>query len=161
MRISEIKKNSFLIVFFLFLVNCNYKPLFDKDRGLDFSFKNIEISGNKRISQIVVNKMNIKKDSAGKLDLFVDGKKKISISNKSTSGKVLEYNLTLSFNISIKDNLKGNTVFTKNISETRNYKPSNTYSETVTNEKKIIEDTSDFVAKQIVNEVTLILRNDI
>jgi len=91
----------------------------------------------------------------------VDGKKKISISNKSTSGKVLEYNLTLSFNISIKDNLKGNTVFTKNISETRNYKPSNTYSETVTNEKKIIEDTSDFVAKQIVNEVTLILRNDI
>ena len=108
-----------------------------------------------------LNKMNIKKDSAGKLDLFVDGKKKISISNKSTSGKVLEYNLTLSFNISIKDNLKGNTVFTKNISETRNYKPSNTYSETVTNEKKIIEDTSDFVAKQIVNEVTLILRNDI
>ena len=85
MRISEIKKNSFLIVFFLFLVNCNYKPLFDKDRGLDFSFKNIEISGNKRISQIVVNKMNIKK-TRQKIGSFCGWQKNQHL-EKSTSEK--------------------------------------------------------------------------
>ena len=54
------KKKSFLYIFLILLFSCNYKPLFDEDQLNQLRFKNIEINGEKRIVQLVVNKLNKK-----------------------------------------------------------------------------------------------------
>jgi len=69
------------------------------------SFKNVEIDGDKRIAQMVVNKLNIIRDRAGPLTLYIDGKKSVDVSNKSSTGKILEYSITLSYQVEIKNNL--------------------------------------------------------
>ena len=49
----------------------------------------------------------------------------------------------------------------KQITNSQNYKSSNMYSDTISNEKKIIENISSLMAEQIINEMSLSLRNDI
>ena len=108
-----------------------------------------------------MNKLNITRDKTGSLALFIHGKKNTSVSNKSTTGKALEYSVTLSYRVEVKNNLTGKTIYSKNISNTENYKASDMYSDTINSEKKIIENISSLVAKQIINEISLVLRNDI
>ena len=51
----------------MMISGCNYKPLFNKINLGQLSFKDIETDGDKRIAQIVVNKLNIIRDPLGKV----------------------------------------------------------------------------------------------
>ena len=161
MRYMNLKKEFFLIIIFIFIFNCNYKPLLNNDRLKQLKFHQIETSGNKRIAQIIVNKLNIVKDKKGVFVISVNGKKSVDIANKSVTGKILNYNITLECDVEIKNSLSGKILYTKKITNSQNYKASSMYSDTVSREKKIIEDVSSLMAKQIINEMSLSLRNDI
>lgn len=161
MRYMNLKKEFFLIVIFIFIFNCNYKPLLNNDQLKQLKFHQIETSGNKRIAQIIVNKLNIVKDKKGVFVISVNGKKSVDIANKSVTGKILNYSITLECNVEIKNSLSGKILYTKKITNSQNYKASSMYSDTVSREKKIIEDVSSLMAKQIINEMSLSLRNDI
>ena len=161
MRYMNLKKEFFLIVIFIFIFNCNYKPLLNNDQLKQLKFHQIETSGNKRIAQIIVNKLNIVKDKKGVFVISVNGKKSVDIANKSVTGKILNYSITLECNVEIKNSLSGKILYTKKITNSQNYKASSIYSDTVSKEKKIIEDVSSLMAKQIINEMSLSLRNDI
>ena len=157
----NLKKEFFLIVIFIFIFNCNYKPLLNNDQLKQLKFHQIETSGNKRIAQIIVNKLNIVKDKKGVFVISVNGKKSVDIANKSVTGKILNYSITLECDVEIKNSLSGKILYTKKITNSQNYKASSMYSDTVSKEKKIIEDVSSLMAKQIINEMSLSLRNDI
>lgn len=161
MRYMNLKKEFFLIIIFIFTFNCNYKPLLNNDQLKQLKFHQIETSGNKRIAQIIVNKLNIVKDKKGVFVISVNGKKSVDIANKSVTGKILNYSITLECDVEIKNSLSGKILYTKKITNSQNYKASSMYSDTVSKEKKIIEDVSSLMAKQIINEVSLSLRNDI
>ena len=161
MKILNFKKNSFLFVFLILICSCSYKPLFDEDQLGKFTVKNIEASGYKRIAQMTINKLNIIKNQTGDYNLFVYADKDIDVSNKSSTGKILEYSITLNYQIEAKNNLTGKKIYSKKISRTENYKSSDLYSDTISNEKKIIENISKLVAKQAINEIILVLQNDI
>lgn len=161
MRYKNLKKEFFLIIIFIFIFNCNYKPLLNNDQLKQLKFHQIETSGNKRIAQIIVNKLNIVKDKKGVFVISVNGKKSVDIANKSVTGKILNYSITLECNVEIKNSLSGKILYTKKITNSQNYKASSMYSDTVSKEKKIIEDVSSLMAKQIINEMSLSLRNDI
>ena len=161
MRYMNLKKEFFLIIIFIFIFNCNYKPLLNNDQLKQLKFHQIETSGNKRIAQIIVNKLNIVKDKKGVFVISVNGKKSVDIANKSVTGKILNYSITLECNVEIKNSLSGKILYTKKITNSQNYKASSMYSDTVSREKKIIEDVSSLMAKQIINEMSLSLRNDI
>ena len=161
MRYMNLKKEFFLIIIFIFTFNCNYKPLLNNDRLKQLKFHQIETSGNKRIAQIIVNKLNNVKDKKGVFVISVNGKKSVDIANKSVTGKILNYNITLECDVEIKNSLSGKILYTKKITNSQNYKASSMYSDTVSKEKKIIEDVSSLMAKQIINEMSLSLRNDI
>ena len=149
------------MAFDYFIFNCNYKPLLNNDQLKQLKFHQIETSGNKRIAQIIVNKLNIVKDKKGVFVISVNGKKSVDIANKSVTGKILNYNITLECDVEIKNSLSGKILYTKKITNSQNYKASSMYSDTVSKEKKIIEDVSSLMAKQIINEMSLSLRNDI
>ena len=161
MRYMNLKKEFFLIIIFIFTFNCNYKPLLNNDRLKQLKFHQIETSGNKRIAQIIVNKLNIVKDKKGVFVISVNGKKSVDIANKSVTGKILNYSITLECDVEIKNSLSGKILYTKKITNSQNYKASSMYSDTLSKEKKIIEDVSSLMAKQIINEMSLSLRNDI
>ena len=154
------KKYLFLFLLFLIFVSCNYQPLFKSEQLSELNFSNIQVLGNKRISQLIVNKLNLIKSPSGNLSLSINSKKNVDISNKSSSGKILEYSISLNYSIEVMKNSNGKTVYSKNIVRTENYNPSDTYSDTIGNERKIIENISNLVAKQIINELSLILQND-
>ena len=160
MKFSFYKKNSLLIILIL-LFSCNYKPMFDKDHLDRLNFKNIEIDGDKRIAQMFVNRLNIAKSPQGPFTLYINSKKNVNISNKDSAGKVLEYSITLIYQVSVKNNLNEKIIYSKNITKTENYKPSNTYTQTLNSERKIVENISSLVAKQVLNELSLVLRDDI
>ena len=155
------KKRYILYILLIFITSCNYKPLLTKDQLDKFKFGNIEIEGDKRIVQLVVNNLSASRDKSGKLDLYINGKKKIYPSNKSSSGKILEYSINLNYEVKIKNNLSGKIIYSKMISNSEKYKSSDNYSETINREKKIIDNISNLVAKQIINELNIVLRNDI
>ena len=161
MRYKNLKKEFFLIIIFIFIFNCNYKPLLNNDQLKQLKFHQIETSGNKRIAQIIVNKLNIVKDKKGVFVISVNGKKSVDIANKSVTGKILNYSITLECDVEIKNSLSGKILYTKKITNSQNYKASSMYSDTLSKEKKIIEDVSSLMAKQIINEMSLSLRNDI
>jgi hypothetical protein len=108
-----------------------------------------------------VNKLNVVKNQSGNFSLFIDAEKKRNVSNKSTSGKVLEYSITLNHQVRIENNIDGKIIYSKKITSSENFKTSSNYSDTVNSEKKIVENISDSVAKQILNELSLVLKNDI
>ena len=151
MRYKNLKKEFFLIIIFIFIFNCNYKPLLNNDQLKQLKFHQIETSGNKRIAQIIVNKLNIVKDKKGVFVISVNGKKSVDIANKSVTGKILNYSITLECDVEIKNSLSGKILYTKKITNSQNYKASSMYSDTVSKEKKIIEDVSSLMAKQIIN----------
>ena len=105
---------------------------------MGFKFKDIQTGeGDKRIVQMVVNKLNTSRDQTGNLNLLINGKKKIDVSNKSTTGKILEYSLNLTYEIKVEDRKRREIIFSKVISKTRSYKASSNYSDTINSEKKL------------------------
>ena len=63
--------------------------------------------------------------------------------------------------VRIENNIDGKIIYSKKITSSENFKTSSNYSDTVNSEKKIVENISDSVAKQILNELSLVLKNDI
>ena len=161
MKNINFKKIFYCLIFLILLGNCNYKPLINNNQLSNLKFKNIQTSGDKRIVQLVVNKLNTSKDETGNLNLSINGEKKIDVSNKATTGKILEYSINLTYNIEVEDKKIRKIIFSKTISKTRTFKASSNYSGTIDSEKKIIDNISSAVAKQIIRELSISLRNDI
>ena len=161
MKYINFKKALFCLIFLILFSSCNYKPLLNNDQLNRLKFKDIQTEGDKRIVQMVVNKLNTSRDQTGNLNLLINGKKKIDVSNKSTTGKILEYSLNLTYEIKVEDRKRREIIFSKVISKTRSYKASSNYSGTINSEKKIIENISSSVAKQIIRELSISLRDDI
>ena len=150
-----------LLVSILIIVNgCNYKPLFDQDQLKGFAVKSYEINGDKRVAQVLVNKLSIVRDKSGKFNIIIFAKKETNIANKSSSGKILEYSVTLNYDVKVKNNITSEIIYSKNVSNTHNYKSSKLYSESKNREKKIVENISGIVASQITNELSLQFQDD-
>lgn len=150
-----------LLVSILIIVNgCNYKPLFDQDQLKSFAVKSYETNGDKRVAQVLVNKLSIVRDKSGKFNIIIFAKKETNIANKSSSGKILEYSVTLDYDVKVKNNITSEIIYSKNVSNTQNYKSSRLYSESKNREKKIVENISGIVASQITNELILQFQDD-
>ena len=97
----------------------------------------------------MVNKLNIIKNQSGKNTLHIEANKNKDVSNKSSSGKVLEYSIALNYKIEAKEFLTGKVIYSKTISNSKNYKSSSLYSDTINKNK--IETPKGF---QDVSEAT-------
>ncbi len=118
------------------------------------------MEGDKRVAQILINKMGIIRDKSGKFNIIIFANKNTEIENKSSSGKILEYIVTLNYKIQLKNNITSEVVYSKNVSNTQTYKSSKLYSESLDREKKIVENISGIVANQMTNELSLQFQDD-
>ena len=147
---------SFVLIFFSIITSCGYQPMLNENYK-KFNIKVFNIDGDQRIGQILRNNIahNIQKKSDG-LVLNVLAKKNKGVTNKSSTGKILEYSLNISFDLIAYKSPGRKIILEKTFSQSRNYKASDLYSNTLNAERKITDEMIESLANEIITNIGLV-----
>jgi hypothetical protein len=140
------------ILFLSFLSSCGYQPLNSKKFGI----KSFNIEGNKRLAQILKNNLVSSKNKSNNLILDINARKNRSIAHKDSAGKIIEYNLKISFDLTATESVGQKKVLSKTFTLDGNYRASDLYMDTLNHEKKIINELIEAIATQILTDLNLI-----
>ncbi len=91
-----------LIVLFLFVTSCGFKPIYSKDDKLILEFNKIVTDGDERIIRRIINNLGLKEDVSSNYDLLITINYNIEETSKNSKGKVETYRSTLSTKIVVK-----------------------------------------------------------
>ena len=144
----------YFILFLSFLSNCGYQSLLNED-SKKFSIKNFNIEGNKRLAQILKNNLISSRNKSDNLILNINARKNRSIAHKNSTGKITEYNLKISFDLTAIESVSRIQVLSKTFTLDGNYKASDLYSDTLNREKKITNELIETIATQILTDLSL------
>ncbi len=72
------------------------------------------------------------------------------------TGKIIEYNLKISFDLTATESISRKKILSKTFSLDNNYKASDLYSDTISREKKIIYTLTESIASQILADLSLV-----
>ena len=135
------------------LLSCGYQPILNKDKQ-DFSVSKFNLEGNKRIAGLLKNNLISTKKALNVIELNIKSEKKTAVSNKSQSGKILTYSVTLTFEVTASDN--ENILFNKVYTKSQNYSAADVHSDTLNNEKKVVESLIESIASELQIELNSI-----
>ena len=144
----------YCIVFLSFLSNCGYQSLLNEN-SKKFSIKSFNIEGNKRLAQILKNNLVGPKNKSNNLILDINARKNRSITHKDSTGKIVEYNLEISFDLTATESVSRKQVLSKTFTLDSNYQASDLYIDTLNREKKIINELIESIATQILTDLSL------
>ena len=150
-------KISLYILIIIGLSSCGYSKL--NNQSNEFGFNSIEINGDKRLSYILKNNLNLlsKPESKKSYDLLINLTSSKTIKIKDTTGKTTRFNLVLNANLRLTDNNK--VVKNRSFTANNDYDVSNNHSETIRNEKKSIQSNIDALSEEITKYLQLINLN--
>ncbi len=143
------------ILFLSFLSSCGYQSLLNEN-SKKFGIKSFNIEGNKRLAQILKNHFVSSRNKSNNLILDINARKNRSIAHKDSTGKIIEYNLKISFDLTATESVSRKQVLSKTFTLDNNYKASNLYTDTINREKKIINELTERIAAQILTDLNLI-----
>jgi len=149
----KLRKIFIFIIASYFISSCGYQPILNKDNQR-FSISEFNFEGNKRLGGLLKNNLIIPKGNDNSLTLYVESEKKTAVSNKSQTGKILTYALTLNFEVIAKK--KNSTIFSKVYTKTQNYAAADVHSDTLNNEKKLVEILIESIANELLIELNSI-----
>ena len=142
------------ILFLSFLSSCGYQSLLNEN-SKKFGIKSFNIEGNKRLAQILKNHFVSSRNKSNNLILDINARKERSIAHKDLTGKIIEYNLKISFDLIATESVSRREVLSKTFALDRNYKASDLYIDTINREKKIINELTEIIATQILTNLNL------
>ena len=146
---KKIRKFISSFVLALMLVGCGYKVV-DKSQGNSYKITEITFSGEKKINHKIKNKLlfSSSKSSENEFIIELNTKKTRSIKEKNINNEVTKYKLVIKAEIIY--NLLGSTnKGSFEIQRSGDYKVSSQRIGTLNNEKKMSENLSDQIFKQI------------
>ena len=150
-------KISLYIMIIVALSSCGYSRL--NDQSNEFKLNSIEINGDKRLSYILKNNLNLlsKPGSKKSYDLLIYLTSSKTSKIKNTTGKTTRFNVVLNGDLKLTDNNKVvyNRIFTIN----NDYDVSQNHSDTIRNEKNSMQNNIDTLSEQIAKYVQLINLN--
>lgn len=144
----------------MFITGCGFKVI-NNNQLKEFSIADITTTGDKKINFNIRNKLLFNsKDNARKLiKIKLNTTKNKSIKEKNIKNEITKYeiviNVKVEFNVVMKNDFKNITV-----SKSGDYSVAEQYSQTLNNEKNLIEYLSEDIAEEILGELALKL-NDI
>ena len=153
-----IKKISliFLSIFFILSNGCaGYKPIYSNS-NLEFKIVDYTIKGDKRLGNKIYSKLyNLSRtkknlDSDKSIILLIDTSLNKNETSKDSSGKILEYKLTLIAKIEILDFLSNDRILNQAFVSSLSYKVQSQYSETIKLENSSIENLIDKTYKDLL-----------
>ena len=142
------------ILFLSFLSSCGYQPLLNEN-SKKFGIKSFNIEGNKRLAQILKNNLVGSRNKSNNLILDINARKNRSVTHKDSTGKIIEYNLKISFDLVATESVSRRKVLSKTFSLDNNYKASDLYMDTINRERKIINESIESIATQILTALNL------
>ena len=153
MTYYKFSKILMLIVTCYFIWGCGYQPILN-DENQKFSISQFNLEGNKRLGGLLKNNLIVIKKNKNSLVLDIKSEKKTVIANKSQTGKILSYSLTLNFEINASKNQ--NIIYSKVFTKIQNYNAADVHSGTLNNEKKLVEILIESIANELLIELNSI-----
>ena len=139
-----------IIIIFLLLSACGFKVVKQSELK-NYYISNVKTNGDKRISYLIKNNLlnSIKDQSKEPLTIELDIQKLKGIKEKNIKNEVTKYEISIKVIIEIK-----NKDFTQNgqiiIVKTGEYIVSDQYSQTINNEKKLIDILTNDLSDEII-----------
>ena len=145
---------SFFLLLLSFLSSCGYQSLLNEN-SKKFGIKSFNIEGNKRLAQILKNNLVSSRNKSNNLILNINARKDRSIAHKDSTGKIIKYNLKISFDLTATESISRKQVLSKTFALEGNYKASDLYLDTLNREKKVIDELIESIATQILTDLSL------
>ena len=147
------------LLLILLLSSCGFKVL-NQAENVDFSIAEITTTGDKRIGFQIKNKLVLKKngDLKKKINLSIETNKNKIIKEKNIKNEITKYQIFIDVKVSIIEvNSLKKLEFTK--SENGVYDVDTQFSNTIDNEKKLVEVLSASIAEDILDEIILLMND--
>jgi len=142
------KKISFIIISITLLINitaCSgYKPIFGSS-NTEFTIAEYSIIGDKKIGNQIYSKLfNLSKSNKNQqgiasIYIIIKTKKEKKATSKDSTGKTLEYKISLNTNVAVINYLTKENILNHNFILSTSYKTQDQYSETLKLETKSTE----------------------
>ena len=148
------KKNTFLIIIFLFLYQCGFKVVNYSDLN-NFKIQEITTEGENRINYKLKNYIQTisNNNSNTNIVLNLTSKSKNSIKEKNSSNEVTKYQLDITTIINLRE-LNTNRTDKFELSVNGDYLVDNKYSETLKNQEQLIENLTRKLSSEIKRELS-------
>ena len=153
------KKNTFtipLIVLLIFINGCSgYKPIFSST-NLEFDIANYSLEDDKTLGEKIylrlkrASKLNKNNENVREIDILIKASQNKKATAKDSAGKILQYKISLNFDIKIKDYLTEDEILNETYSSSFTYKIQNQYSDTLKLEERSINQLVDKTYQQIL-----------
>ena len=137
-----------IILLLLLLTSLNacsgYKPIFGSTNLqfeiADYSIEGNQVLGNKIFSRLdKLSKSKQNNENTKSINLLINISQTKNLTSKDSSGKILEYRITLNAEIKVDDFLNNNSILNQTFVSSTTYKAQDQHSDTLKIEKKSIE----------------------
>ena len=159
------KKITYLIISIVFLSFINacagYKPIYTTN--LQFEIVDYSLKENKKLGRQIYSKLyslsksNKKNTNTQSITIIIDITKNKAAAAKDSTGKILEYIITLNSNIIIKDYLTNDEILNQSFSYSSSYNVQDLYSETLKLEQRSIKDLIDKTYNNLLAKMSEII----
>ena len=144
------------IILFFFINGCaGYEPIFSST-NLQFEIADYSIKGDKTLGGKIYSKLhdisknNKNNQDAKNIELFINVTKTKDSTSKDTSGKILEYKITLNVEVEIQDFITSDEILNQTFTSSTAYKVQSQYSDTIKLENKSIEDLINKIYQELL-----------
>ena len=146
----------FSLILLIFINGCaGYEPIFGSTNLqfeiVDYSIKGNKILGNKIYSKLYkLSKSKRDNQNLRSLDFVINVAKDKDATVRNSTGKILEYKITLNINVKVTDFITKDKILNQIFISSLSYKVQNKYSDTVNLENKSIENLLDKTYQELV-----------
>ena len=144
-----------ILIIFLLINSCGFK-IINKSEIYKFDINEIIATGDNRINFKIKNKLifGSEKNEKKLVDIYLDTNKSKEVKEKNINNEITKYQISISSTVRVKE-LIGKNEISFNIVKTGDYSVASQYSQTLANEKKLIEVLTDDVTENILNSIVL------
>jgi len=118
----------------------------------NYQVNNFKLEGDRKIGSQLKNEIfvNSKKNSENLLSIKMEVNKKKGIKERNSSNQVTKYSITIGVDL-IVNNISNKKEKKRSFSKSQDYKVEDTYSQTLKNERKVLEDLNKRLSRDIIN----------
>ena len=145
-----------LAILFSFLNSCGYEPIYSSV-NLNIKFENKYIDGDKQLGNKIYSRLKeqfLISDNARKVNLYVAASSNKSVTSQSSTGKALEYKITVNAAIKITDFTSNQVLIEIDNTSSQNYKVQDRLFETEKLENKTIDNLIDKISQGLIIKIS-------
>lgn len=145
----------FITILMIIITSCGFNIVEHSDRST-FDIAEIKTSGNNKINYKIKNKIlfGSSKNDKKLISLNLDSKKSKSVKEKNIKNEITKYQIKIEINIEVYEINNSKKIFFK-VVRAGDYDAASQYSQTLNNEKKLVNFLIDNISEQILDELTV------